>query len=183
MCCPYYVSHITGPFHRQSTRRMALVLFVWQSINYILGTAQYICTAHEISRVHPGSHKLPLVDTSRTSPVNAAYAAADSAHGPVRVIPLASNTDINGLSRVTASNCKFNHPSNNLCSIRHIPKGARSSYAAALASLLDDVVAKSSAVSMWHGLINFGANILQSPLRGGKRHNLTPTIIKRTNII
>ena len=31
-------------------------------------------------------------------------------------------------------------------------------------------------------MINFGANILHSPIRGGKRHNLTSTIIKRTNL-
>ena len=41
---------------------------------------------------------------------------------------------------------------------------------------------KPSDATRWPALINFGINILQCPLGGGKRHNLTSTIIKRTNL-
>ena len=43
-------------------------------------------------------------------------------------------------------------------------------------------MAKPSDATRWLALINFGASILQFPLRGWKRHNLTSTIIKRTNL-
>ena len=63
--------------------------------------------------------------------------------------------------------------------IKHIPKSARGSCATHLASLLRKIVSSPDSVPNWLALLNWGCTVLQSPKRGGKRHNLARTIKQR----
>jgi hypothetical protein len=64
-------------------------------------------------------------------------------------------------------------------SIKHIPKAARFTCARTLTSLLSAVVAQPKSAANWQAILDFGFVILQCPVRGGKRHNLSSKILKR----
>ena len=76
-------------------------------------------------------------------------------------------------------NSSISHPPYWLRSIKHIPKAARFTCARTLTSLLSAVVAHPESAANWQAILDFGFDILRCPVRGGKRHNLSSTILKR----
>ena len=63
--------------------------------------------------------------------------------------------------------------------IKHIPKSARSLCASHLAGMLRSIVARPEVVNNWISLFSWSSSILQPPIRGGKRHNVTNVVKKR----
>ena len=93
MCQPYYVTTICH-------------WLISQTANKADGSCSVCLAVHQLhprdgtTQLHgsrdkrcPGSHKPSLLDTSHTSQVS-----AKSAHGPVQVIPVNSNTDTNSFT-------------------------------------------------------------------------------------
>ena len=64
-------------------------------------------------------------------------------------------------------------------SVRHIPKPARSACARSLCDRLEAVVSRPNNPNNWREVLDFGFEILHYPPRGGKRHNIMSTILKR----
>lgn len=79
----------------------------------------------------------------------------------------------------TAVNSSVSHPPYWQRSIKHIPKAARFTCARTLTSVLSTVVAHPESAANWQAILDFGFDILRCPVRGGKRHNLSSTILKR----
>lgn len=63
--------------------------------------------------------------------------------------------------------------------MKHIPKSARPTCAAHLASLLRNVIDHPDDKEPWLAVFNWATSILHPPKRGGRRHNVTNAIKKR----
>jgi hypothetical protein len=75
-------------------------------------------------------------------------------------------------------NSFVSHPPYWQRSIKHIPKAACFSCARTLTSLQSGVVAQPESAANWQAILDFGFDILRCPVSGGKRHNLSSTILK-----
>jgi len=75
----------------------------------------------------------------------------------------------------------FSHPTVDFPIIKHIPKSARPSCCTHLTSVLNDICRAPNEIPNWSKLLDFGRAVLRKPARGGKRHNLTSLIKKRTD--
>jgi hypothetical protein len=83
-------------------------------------------------------------------------------------------------SKADTYNSSISHPPYWKRSIKHIPKAARSTCARTLTNLLSAVVAHPESATNWQAILNFGFDLLRCPVRGGKRQNLSSTILKRS---
>jgi len=68
------------------------------------------------------------------------------------------------------------HPTLQVRLLKTIPKGARSSTCKLLTNVINHIISDPMSLSSWQSLLTFGALILEQPVRGGRRHNLTSTI-------
>ena len=125
----------------------------------------------------PGSDKPPLdssqaaqAPTCQSSTTSSSYQSLNSSQ----------------LSAINASQSAANHPAPDFQHpahahiIKRIPKAARPACCKHLSELVRKVTQDPSHVPAWSALFGFGQHILGQPPRGGKRHNLTSTIKKRT---
>jgi len=173
---------ISSPRSRPKTRASKKA----KGICSVCGTTRHL---HDIdglvhshgSRIKPctGSHKPPANDdrhiattdsTSHTQPVD------------TQALGGSSNTQIPINLKNTAhsySCVNMQHPSLNVGLIRHIPKGARPSTCKLLTNIINLVISDPMSLSNWQSLLTFGSIILEQPVRGGRRHNLTSTVKKR----
>src|SRR5260221_3134665 len=71
------------------------------------------------------------------------------------------------------------HPPNNGPPLLRIPKAARNPLSALLIRLIQAVVIDKHNVSKWSSLLSFGGLILSKPRRGGVKHSLSNTVLKR----
>src|SRR6218665_847706 len=85
-----------------------------------------------------------------------------------------------GLSSDEASfSPRLSHPVSPGLLIKRIPKSAKPSCAALLADIIEDVVREPDCVEKWSNLLSFGGIVLVKPRRGGRKHNITKTILAR----
>src|SRR6218665_4202266 len=89
-------------------------------------------------------------------------------------IPINLKNTVHSYSRVN-----MHHPSLLIMYIigliRHIPKGARPSTCKLLTNIPNLAISDPLSLSNWQSLLTFGSIILEQPVRGGRRHNLTST--------
>ena len=71
------------------------------------------------------------------------------------------------------------HPSLSRGLLRHIPKGARWGCGHFLTGIMESILSDPAKAEGWRRLLAFGAGILEVPLRGGRRRNLTSVVKKR----
>src|SRR6218665_1018043 len=71
------------------------------------------------------------------------------------------------------------HPTLPFRLMKHIPKAARPCTGRLLSTLINGILKEADKPSRWQALLTFGASILEQPIRGGRRHNLTSTVKKR----
>src|SRR6218665_262773 len=64
--------------------------------------------------------------------------------------------------------------------MRHVPKGARTCTGLLLTDIINRLILDPMQLDNWRCILCFGAVILEQPRHGGKRHNLTSIIKKRT---
>src|SRR6218665_1711782 len=93
--------------------------------------------------------------------------------GSVLPDSVASGKDIGSLTR----NCLHPVPKGRI--LKHIPKAARPGVSRLLAMIINRILADPTSVHQWQCLLSFAAVVLEQPMRGGRRHNLTATIKKR----
>jgi Reverse transcriptase (RNA-dependent DNA polymerase) len=89
----------------------------------------------------------------------------------------------NNAQRILDTNSRdhLKHPSLQHNLLRHIPKGARSSTGLLLVEVINRLLSKPTELDNWKCLLSFGAFVLEQPRHGGRRHNITSTIKKRTS--
>src|ERR1043165_4891804 len=75
----------------------------------------------------------------------------------------------------------FTHPTLPHRLLKHIPKGARAQTGRLLINIINKILNDAENPNRWQMLLNFGAAILEQPIKGGRRHNLTSTIKKRVD--
>ena len=117
-----------------------------------------------------GSHRPPLVPTSQGCPT---LSQQPSGSGASVSVPGSQSVQPDGQSTGVA----WSPVDWRL--IKHIPKSARASCAAHLASLLRNTVTHPEVAANWLAVFNWSGTILSVPKRGGKKHNLTSCIKKR----
>jgi Reverse transcriptase (RNA-dependent DNA polymerase) len=76
----------------------------------------------------------------------------------------------------------MNHPSLARGLLRHIPRGARSVAGHLLTDIMESILRDPLEAEGWRRLLTFGAGVLESPSRGGRRRNLTLQIKKRVAV-
>ena len=118
----------------------------------------------------PGTGQKPL--TNVCNPITSASSPPPVPSQACSQFPLVNSVAYNPDSFVS-------HPPYWQRSIKHIPKAARFTCAQTLTSLLRAVVAHPELAANWQAILDFGFNILRCPVRGGKRHNMSSTILKR----
>jgi hypothetical protein len=112
---------------------------------------------------------MPLNSPASTATIHAPHQQAHSASHPSQPLP----------STTTVTTHSVSHPPPWKRSIKHIPKPARSTCARTLTDLLNATVASPENPAHWLAILDFGFDALRCPVRGGKRQNLTSTILKR----
>ena len=118
-----------------------------------------------------GSHKLPLSNTDipGTPAVDVGAASISQPHSlAVGAQPPTGNEPPSAYWNP--------HP---IPIIKHIPKSARPACATHLAHLFRQVAAHPDVEQHWLAIINWARQVLCSPKRGGKRHNVANVIKKR----
>jgi len=118
-----------------------------------------------------GSNQLPAAYGSQLDPSSQGGPSLDQ--GSVLPDSVASGKDIGSLTR----NCLHPVPKGRI--LKHIPKAARPSVSRLLATIINRILADPTSVHQWQCLLSFAAVVLEQPMRGGRRHNLTATIKKR----
>ena len=119
----------------------------------------------------PGSDKPPVPCTIHQP--SATPPDSISSHNVASVSLSSSTTAVNSAVR-------FMHPVLARRTIKHIPKSARPACAKRYAELLRHCINEPQNLQTWEKLLTFGRDVLTQPERGGKRHNLTSIIKKRT---
>jgi len=117
-----------------------------------------------------GSHKPPLDVSSLPQGSRDHTPAAGAA-------PVAESASVSDAIHTTV---QPNLSSPGECTvIKHIPKSARPACASHLAGVRRAIVARPADGDNWVSLFSWSSHILQTPKRGGKRHNLTNVVKKR----
>src|SRR6218665_2712031 len=126
-------------------------------------------------RIKPclGSNELPAAYGSQLDP--SSQRGPSWNQGIVLPDSVASGQDIGSLTR----NCLHPVPKGRI--LKHIPKAARPSVSRLLATIINRILADPTSVHQWQCLLSFAAVVLEQPVRGGRRHNLTATIKKRAD--
>src|SRR6218665_3781351 len=126
-----------------------------------------------------GSHKPPIENPSQatradSAPVNSPQAVT---RPPTTITPV-SNDDLHPLPSSFTTNAM--HPSLQSKLVRHIPKGARNCTGQLLTNIINRLLLDPMHPEHWRCLFCFAALTLAKPQHGGKRHNLTSTVKKRS---
>jgi len=74
---------------------------------------------------------------------------------------------------------RLSHPVSHGLLIKRIPRAARPSCAALFGDLIQAIVREPHSAAKWSDLLAFGGIVLAKPRRGGKKHNITKTILSR----
>src|SRR6218665_2523993 len=72
------------------------------------------------------------------------------------------------------------HPEPKRRILKHIPKAARSCTGRLLTTIINKILADPSTLHNWQVLLSFAAIVLEQPMRGGRQHNITSHIKRRT---
>ena len=144
------------------------------------------------NRPCPGSHQSPLSILSQSSPhvslmsashvpCNFFSAGASPANPlPNPQFPASQPISLPSQPACSSAGLDFCHPRPGLSTIKHIPKGARTSVGSLLISILSSVLSASDPLP-WRNLFSFAPLILAPPPRGGRRHNVSSLIKKRVS--
>src|SRR6218665_1069960 len=122
-----------------------------------------------------GSNQLPVADSSKHDPSSSQGGLSEAGSQRTTSVDLTTSVLVE-----SAQKRIIFHPEPKSRILKHIPKAARSCTGRLLTTIINKILADPSTLHHWQVLLSFAAIVLEQPMRGGKRHNLTSTIKKQT---